>query len=379
MDKDQDQKSSWWVQTAMEINKYSNDVPVVFLRSPSPISTISFDESSPVPVNNNIEPSNINLIATAKNRQLKSDENFFSDQVKFQYGNLAFNKVFDAADITVGNNITVGNHETIEKDSTISTTSKSVSSSSYYNSYYVRSEKSINMETDYSEILERLKYIENQLDIEKGINLNLREVISNHNKNLKKLNNHYNFLHDEIDLINDDLYKMECRVIENNQYARRESLIISGIPDRITQNHLEETVIRILRSIGLESISSYQISACHRLLKKDNRYSAQTIVRFTNRKIVNYCLTNKNNLINLKQHLKMNLRFFESLCDANEYVLKECFFLKKYGIINDYYLRNGFVKIINIDNNKPVKIKHPNELYEYFTDYYDHQDLYNTF
>ena len=49
--------------------------------------------------------------------------------------------------------------------------------------------------------------------------------------------------------------------------------------------------------------------------------------------------------------------------------------LKKYGIISDYYLRNGFVKIINIDNNKPVKIKHPNDLYEYFTDYYNHQDL----
>ena len=74
----------------------------------------------------------------------------------------------------------------------------------------------------------------------------------------------------------------------------------------------------------------------------------------------------------------MNLRFFESLCDANEYVLKECFHLKKYGIINDYYLRNGFVKIININNNNPVKIKHPNDLYNYFKDYYDHQDLYNT-
>ena len=119
---------------------------------------------------------------------------------------------------------------------------------------------------------------------------------------------------------------MECRVIENNQYVRRESLIISGIPDRIIQNYLEETVIRILRSLGLENISSYQISACHRLRKKgNNRYPAQTIVRFTNRKIVNYCLTNKNNLINLKQHLKMNWRFFESLCDANEHVHKEYF------------------------------------------------------
>ena len=143
------------------------------------------------------------------------------------------------------------------------------------------------MENDYMRvILERLDNIENQLDIEKEHNINLREVISNQNKKLKNLKT---FLLDELDLIDDDFYKMECRVIENNQYVRRESLIISGIPDKIDQRHLEETVIRILRSIGVQTISSYEISACHRLHKKgNNRYPAQTIVRFTNRKRVNY-------------------------------------------------------------------------------------------
>ena len=76
---------------------------------------------------------------------------------------------------------------------------------------------------------------------------------------------------------------MDCKIIENNQYARRESVIISGIPDNINQNQLEENVLHILRSIGMPTLSSYNITACHRLMKKTNdRYPAQTIVRFTN-------------------------------------------------------------------------------------------------
>ena len=67
------------------------------------------------------------------------------------------------------------------------------------------------------------------------------------------------------------MYYMDCKIIENNQYARRESLVISGIPDNVDQNHLEEKVLLISRTIGLSHISSYNISACHRLMKKKKR------------------------------------------------------------------------------------------------------------
>ena len=115
------------------------------------------------------------------------------------------------------------------------------------------------------------------------------DSISNDLQNLKnELNNiridnkKMNF---EIDNLNEEIYQMDCKIIENNQYARRESLIITGIPDNINQNQLEDSVLHILRSIGLPSISSYNITACHRLMKKTkDRFPAQTIVRFTNRK-----------------------------------------------------------------------------------------------
>ena len=165
---------------------------------------------------------------------------------------------------------------------------------------------------------------------------------------------------------------MDCRIIENNQYARRESVIISGIPDYISQNNLEDKVLHILRSIGLTTLTSYNISACHRLMKKKkDKYPAQTIVRFTNRKIVNYCLDNRNRLLELKDELKLNLRFYESLCASNKKVYNECFNLQRYGLIVDFYTRNGFVKIIRKKGDSPLKIKHPDDLHYYFKDYFD--------
>ena len=192
---------------------------------------------------------------------------------------------------------------------------------------------------------------------------NIQNQIYNLNKNNKKINF-------EIDYLNEEMYNMDVKIIENNQYARRESIIISGIPENIDQRHLEENVLLILRSIGLTSITSFNISACHRLAKKKNdRYPAQTIVRFTNRKITNFCLENRDRLLELRNQLKMNLRFFESLCESNKKVYHECFDLKKNGHIKDYYIRNGFVKIVRNDGNNPIKIRHPDDLYFYFNDY----------
>ena len=123
--------------------------------------------------------------------------------------------------------------------------------------------------------------------------------IKNELYNIRNDNNKLNF---ELTNLNEEIYNMDIRIIENNQYARRESLIISGIPDSIGQNDLEDQVIHILRSIGLTSLTSYNISACHRLYKKnkDAKYPAQTIVRFTNRKFVNFSLLNRNGLLEMK-------------------------------------------------------------------------------
>ena len=275
------------------------------------------------------------------------------------------------------------------------TTRKSVDVSSMFDSTHDISLKEhfehlnyseINANTFFITVLEKLEDYENKiLNLQDFLvkqtseNTAIKIDIKNILNQITYLNHNNKQLNTEIDNLYDEIYYMDCRVIENNQYARRESVIISGIPDNIEQRHLEENVLVILRSIGLSSLSSYHISACHRLAKKKNdRYPAQTIVRFTNRKIVHLCLENRNRLLELKNHLKMNLRIYESLCNSNKKVYNECFDLKKYGLITDYFIRNGFVKIIKNGDNRTIKIKHPDDLHYYFEDYYKCNELYTT-
>ena len=172
------------------------------------------------------------------------------------------------------------------------------------------------------------------------------------------------------------LFDIESRLIACEQYSRRECLVISGIPDRIHNNDLEKEVINILRFIGLTGITSYDIVACHRLPKKSNsRYPAKTIIKFISRKHARFCLENRGRLKNLKERTNMNLRLYESLCDANEKVLVECNSLKRYGMIHDFYIRNGFIKIIIKEGDSAKKIKHPQLLKDIFKDFYMAQSL----
>ena len=133
-------------------------------------------------------------------------------------------------------------------------------------------------------------------------------------------------------------------------------------------------MLNILKTIGV-TISSYEITACHRLYNKSDKYPPRTIIRFTNRKVVEFCLRNRDRLKYHKKELKMNLRFFEHLTDSNETVLKECINLEKYGLIKSHYIRNGFVKIIIADGDKPFKVIHSHILYDKFKEYYDFEFL----
>ena len=49
----------------------------------------------------------------------------------------------------------------------------------------------------------------------------------------------------DIDNIYENLYEMDCRISQNNQYSWRENLIITGIPNAVHQQDLESTVLNI--------------------------------------------------------------------------------------------------------------------------------------
>ena len=226
------------------------------------------------------------------------------------------------------------------------------------------------MKEIFENILERLDKLE-------VFNISLLEDMSRYKTELMKFQKRYVEVISTLQKTKKELHDIDRRMIRTEQYVNRESIIISGIPESIPQSKLETTVLHILQSIGLQDVSSYQIAACHRLQKNNNdHYPARTIVRFTNRKIVQYCLKYRHRLVEIKSHLKMNLRFYESLCTANEKILKKCNELKRYGIIHDFFIVNGFIKIKKLETDNPLKIEHPDTLNELFEEYFIYDNLY---
>ena len=171
--------------------------------------------------------------------------------------------------------------------------------------------------------------------------------------------------------IKDDLEKkildLDVRLVEAEQYSRRENLIISGIPNSVKQKDLEQKVIDILGQIGVHIIPN-DITACHRLYSPPgSEFPAKVIIRFYNRKVVNFCLDHKDVLQQRAyDQLRMNLRFYDSVCSKNQESLRICKWLYQQKKIHDYYLRNGFVKIVAHENGRPEKIKHPDFLRKKF-------------
>ena len=172
-----------------------------------------------------------------------------------------------------------------------------------------------------------------------------------------------NLVNEDIDKIADDIYDLQCCTIKMDQYSRRENLIIHGIPSHVDQSHLQENVLEILKRIGLGEVTPFEISACHRLKKKKSNSPAPTIVRFTNRKIVEYCIKHKERL-NDKRLFKTNIRFYENLCKQNEMIVNKCTYMVAKEQIFDYKIVNGNVSVIVHEGDRPFKIFHPDDFYE---------------
>ena len=222
-------------------------------------------------------------------------------------------------------------------------------------------------------ILDKLNEIELLLFEEKTNNINKLKCLQ---AEINKINIKNKNLTEDFDYLNDQLYDIDVRLIDSEQYPRRHNLIISGIPNSVNQMNLEKTAINIISSIGF-NISSYEVVGCHRLHNNHNStFPAKTIIRFTNRKVVEYCIRNRDKLLELKKTLRMNLRFYENLCDNNERVFNWCRELNKHEKLHEYYVRNGFVKIIINKGDRPIKIRHPDQLFHYFQEYFDYIDLY---
>ena len=154
--------------------------------------------------------------------------------------------------------------------------------------------------------------------------------------------------------------------IQNNnvyQYGRKNNVEISGIPQSVSDNQLEEKVVGILKAID----TSNETEAYHRLGKKNKNFT----VRVINRKHCLKALRNKKNLMSIDKNatgtFNANLFVSENLTPINSKLAFNCRKLKRDGEIEKCCTINGIVHIAK--NNKLMRIDHLKYLQELFPEY----------
>ena len=199
------------------------------------------------------------------------------------------------------------------------------------------------------------------------------------NGNLKKK---VEELYEDNNNIFDSLYNIDVKLIQNNQYSRRENVEFANIPENVSQKELEPLIIKILNSMNIK-IQSYGIVAVHRIgaikynLDPDlpNR-PRNVIVRFINRKNSIRVMRSKGKVKSAgkKYHIN-NLYVTENLCFENKNIFNKCYKLKKTGVINNVWSFNGVVCIqINEDDDKMFEIKHFDDIEFYLQDSSDSEE-----
>ena len=171
-----------------------------------------------------------------------------------------------------------------------------------------------------------------------------------------------------IHALKNDMIRLDTAIIATNQYNRRESLIIDGIPEKIKGKKLEDACIDIVREMGFFALTRYEVIACHRLKRQDATGPRPTIIRFFNRKIVEHCIKNGKNI---KLSCNWDIGFREDLSEANQAIFDHCAVLKSQGEIESFYTKNGFVKLTKTGETKPIKLTHSVDLLKHFPAYYN--------
>ena len=174
------------------------------------------------------------------------------------------------------------------------------------------------MEKMESNILEQISSLKVDVRSMKDKFLNMKDVI------IKCLQDENTLLRSRCSKLEDKVVSLESSVNQVEQYGRRNNIVISGIPDDVADDDLENAVTSIMEDVDV-IVQNGDIEVCHRIGKSDQKTSSKkTIVRFINHKYCKKALVNRKKPININSEMKYNFsrnnKIFinENLTHANE-------------------------------------------------------------
>ena len=169
---------------------------------------------------------------------------------------------------------------------------------------------------------------------------------------------------------------MSLEINDNHleQHRRRNNLGITGIPDDVSDENLEEKVIQVLSEIQV-NVSSSDVEACHRIGKSKNS-PKKALARFINRKHTKKALINRKGLININKSsrsLSSSDKIFinENLTPMNNQLPSIVGSLNVMVRFYKTYSRDDVIHIVssNIRDGIVIKMLHMSMLIDIFPDF----------
>ena len=145
------------------------------------------------------------------------------------------------------------------------------------------------------------------------------------------------------------------------QYSRRDSIEITGIPKNINVKDIEGEVIKLYElseiQVDNKKLSKGNIQACHRIGKKGEK----VIVKFTNRKFASEALFNGKKIKGKSPYVS-EIFFNNSLCREFHFLHYAVRNAKKLKKIHFYKIRHGVASIQLKENGTFHDISHISDL-----------------
>ena len=213
-------------------------------------------------------------------------------------------------------------------------------------------------------VMHRLEQLEKK-------HLENHEEITQLKKENKKLKARLNDVELDLDDAAEKFIELEKTTTKLDQYTRRENLGISGIPDNLPDDDLEDKALQILNTItgrdGPTSIKSKHIQAVHRLKKEKDDQNSKVIVRLTSRKHAFDVFKNKKKLQNDGFGFKDTF-INENLGPETKAIFDVARSLKKKKLIFSCWTFNGVVHFKKKENDtRGTKVFHISEFKNYFS------------
>ena len=192
----------------------------------------------------------------------------------------------------------------------------------------------------------------------------------------KRLRDRITILDESCAKQSDKIASMEKDLWDNAHYTRRNNIELSGICDTIDDDELEESVVGILNTIGVNCTAN-DIEACHRLPhgRNSKRKHKRVTTRVVNRKLCEKSLISRKSLkdvdlSDVNPKLKDSKIFInDNLCPYYKGLFGKYRLLHLDGLIHSYWSWKGAIFYNLTERGKKIKVSHDQDLFNNFQNF----------